>query len=206
MGFAYSILQVHIKSRKWLDRKRMDDSLKIMLTVTENLVVTPKKSKVVSVVSQNDPGSSSTSNKLASNELPKLPVFDKQWLKRFMIGPWKEDGEKLNVEKSKEVTLHERAIYNKIKEIRREIAEESNAAPFSIAGNQDLILLSQVRPTTEDSMIKIEGFTKTKVAKLGPMLTLLRNYSIENKLETDVHEDKDDKTTPKTPNTFPVSF
>lgn len=204
MGFGYAVLQVHLKSRKWLDRKRMDDSLKIMLTVSENMVVSPKKSKVVSVVSQNEPGSSSSSNRNA-NELPKLPVFDKQWLKRFMTGPWKEDGEKLNVEKSNEVVSHERALFNKMKEIRKEIAEEWNVAPFSICGNPDLVLLSQVRPTTEDSMVKIEGFTKTKVAKLGPMLTLFRNYSIENKLETDLHEDKDDKTAPKTPNTFPVS-
>lgn len=202
MGFAYSVLQVHLKSRKWLDRKRMDDSLKIMLPISENMVVTPKKSKVVTVIGQNEPGPSST-NRPAVNGLPRLAIFDKQWLKRFMTGPWKEDGEQLNVEKSKEVELHERALFSMIKDIRTQIAEEKNIAPFSVCDHKELNLLCKIRPTTENSMIKVEGFTKAKVANLEPMLTLFRNYSIEHKLETDLHEDKEDTTAPKTPNTFP---
>lgn len=205
MGFAYSVLQVHLKSRKWLDRKRMDDSLKIMLPVSENMTVTPKKSKVVNVVSQNEPGSSSV-NTPANNQLPRLAIFDKQWLKRYMTGPWKEDGEELTVEKSKEVELHERAMFKRLKEIRQEIAEELNVAPFTVCGDGEMRKLVKVRPISENSMIKVEGMTKSKVGNLAPMMTYFRNYSIENKLEMDVHEDKEDNPAPKTPSTFPVSL
>ena len=205
MGFAYSVLQVHLKSRKWLDRKRMDDSLKIMLPVSENMTVTPKKSKVVSVISQNEP-SSSSANTPAGNQLPRLAIFDKQWLKRYMTGPWKEDGEKLTVEKSEGVKSLEREIFRRISEIRKEIAEEKNVAPIHVCSRQEVNDLCKVRPTTESSMIKVEGMTKVKVASLEPMLSFFRNFSIENKLETDLHEDKEDELAPKTPNTFPVSL
>ena len=205
MGFAYSVLQVHLKSRKWLDRKRMDDSLKIMLPVSENMVVTPKKSKVVNVVSQNEPGSSSA-NTPANNQLPRLAIFDKQWLKRYMTGPWKEDGENLAVEKSERVKKLEKEIYKRIKEIRQEIAEEKNVAPIHVCSQQEVTALCKVRPTTENSMIKVEGMTKAKVASMEPMLSFFRNFSIENKLETDLHEDEADKSATKTENLFPVSF
>ena len=205
MGFAYSVLQVHLKSRKWLDRKRMDDSLKMMLPVSGNMVVTPKKSKVVSVVSQNEPGSSSA-NRPATNQLPRLPIFDKQWLKRYMTGPWKEDGERLTVEKSEEVAKLEKEIYKRVKEIRQEIAEELNVAPIHVCSHNELSELCKVRPTTESSMIKVEGMTKAKVASMEPMLSYFRNFSIENKLETDLHEDQEDKPATKTANPFPVSF
>ena len=55
-------------------------------------------------------------------------------------------------------------------------------------------------------MIKVEGMTKAKVASMEPMLSYFRNFSIENKLETDLHEDQEDKPATKTANPFPVSF
>ena len=52
MGFGYSGLGVHMNGRRWMDRKRMDDSLKINLEVTKNMILSPKKSKFVSLESE----------------------------------------------------------------------------------------------------------------------------------------------------------
>ena len=75
--------------------------------------------------------------------------------------------------------------------------------PVHVAGDQDLLKLVECRPITMESMKKLDGFSDKKSERLNDMLGLIRNFSIENNLETDVHLRADVER--KTPNLFDVS-
>ena len=50
-------------------------------------------------------------------------MYDEKWLKRFMIGPWKEDGDQLSSEKSPEAVKLERELYRLLRQRRTELSE-----------------------------------------------------------------------------------
>jgi hypothetical protein len=79
-----------------------------LLEETENMLGVVDKTLVPTALKSPD---QSRSNLIA---LPLCPVFDQDWLKRFMIGPWKEDGKSLNSSKSADVQTKEREIYAKL--------------------------------------------------------------------------------------------
>ena len=55
---------------------------------------------------------------------------------------------------------------------------------------QDIILseLCKIRPDNENSMLCVDGFTKAKVDQFREALTIIKNFSIEHNLKTNLHE------------------
>jgi hypothetical protein len=80
--------------------------------------------------------------------------------------------------------------------------------PQNIANNKLLITFATVRPTTIPTMAACDGCNIQRAGLCEDMLTLIRNYSIENDLQTDVLDQCATQATQakKTANTFPVSI
>ena len=86
-----------------------------MLEMTENMFIEPTKDEVVTTKAT----SPLKSHLLA---VPSIPIFPQDWLKKFMIGPWKEDAKNLSANKNDEVRKFERELWNMLKTKRRIIA------------------------------------------------------------------------------------
>lgn len=134
--------------------------------------------------------------------IPSTQILNNQWLKRYMAGPWIENGEPLTIENIRKKELLEKDIYRRISEIRNEIANEKRIPPNRVCSRQELNDICKLRPTTEASLFKIEGMTIRKIKSLNKMLLFITTFSTENHLETNLN---DDNKPQKTPNTFPVS-
>ena len=181
-----NLLLVPWKSREWIESQRSDDPPKLMLHATENMA---------------------PCQPFPRNKLGELALFEKEWLMRYMSGPWKDDEFKVDVTNKNE--LLERDVYKNIFEIRKEIAEKQNVAPVHVCSRQELNDICNMRPTSEACMVKIEGMTKVKVACLQPMLSFFKKCSSDDSFETDLHESVEksqDTQDNQLPNIFPVSM
>lgn len=198
-GWSYSTLRVEIKGQRWLQKYQLKKE-PLMLEETSNM------KGVVDEALQPSTSSSSQSNATPSHliELPHLPAYDQEWIKRFMIGPWKEDGENKTAQSDESVKTKQREMYIKLKEIRQDISSRTGMVATHIADNTLIQKYCIVRPTTIENMTLIDGCNKMKAENCKDMLIYIRNFSIEHNLATDVIKERVERTQ-KTPNTFPVS-
>lgn len=177
-----------MKGHQWVKDRRKDPSLKLMLTPSGRLLDPPIKSPETP----------------SRHQLPRVPIFNKQWLKRYMAGPWIED-DKSREERTK-MELIEKEIFTKIFSIRKEIADNKKIPPIHVCSRPTLQNLCKVRPTTKSSMLMMPEMTRIKVENLEPMIQFFSKFSIEKQLETNLHKKKHQKPTAKTPATFTVSY
>ena len=198
-GWTYSTVRVELKGSKWLK-----SGGKLMLEETANMN-TPNDPNLAPSTS----GYANLESKLNQSnqhqiQIPREPKFDRDWIQRFMIGPWKEDGQNKTADVDESVRSKEREIYKKLKEIRSKKAVDTGMTATGIADDTMLQLLTRKRPTTIEGMAKIEGFNIQKAGTLEDMLTYIRNFSIENQLKTDLQDEAKEEIKQKTPNNFSV--
>ena len=89
-----------------------------------------------------EPSTSKSANESRSNliELPRKAKFDKSWLERFMVGPWKEDKIVGDVQvKDEAMKIHERAIFKLLKEKRADRACQVGMPASHIADDSVLL-------------------------------------------------------------------
>ena len=89
-----------------------------------------------------EPSTSKSANESRSNliELPRKAKFEKSWLERFMVGPWKEDKIVGDVQvKDEAMKIHERAIFKLLKEKRADRACQVGMPASHIADDSVLL-------------------------------------------------------------------
>jgi ATP-dependent DNA helicase RecQ len=59
-------------------------------------------------------------------------------------------------------------LFNKLRELRREIAAEQNVPPYIVFGDAALRQMAQSTPTTNDQFLHINGVGQTKLDRYGP--------------------------------------
>jgi len=199
-GWTYSTMLVEIKGQMWV-RKYQLNKEPLMLEETSNL-----KGLVDKALQPSEPAGPSSGNSAANHliELPRSPMYDQDWLKRFMVGPWKEDGENKTAAYDEGVKRKQSEMYKRLQSIRQDISSRTNIVATNLADNSLLADLCKIRPTTVESMAKMNGFNMHKAESCKDMLTYIRNFSIENNLGTDLI-DEPLEPAQKTPNTFSVS-
>lgn len=140
-------------------------------------------------------------------KIPKLSVEIKQTSKgRLYIGSLKINAEtteeldnliessmnkitqkisKLNVDdihikKVQEILLNddEEQLFNKLREIRMDMAKRENYPPYIIFHDRVLKQFAKLKPTTKEEMLKIEGVGEKRVEKYGELfLEAIQNFS-----------------------------
>ena len=62
---------------------------------------------------------------------------------------------------------YDKALYDILVQLRKKLAKQLKEPIYVIAGDQTLIEMSQFYPTTQESMMKLNGFSPIKWAKYG---------------------------------------
>ena len=104
-----------------------------------------------------EPSTSKSANESRSNliELPRKAKFDKSWLERFMVGPWKEDKIVGDVQvKDEAMKIHERAIFKLLKEKRADRACQVGM-PASHIADDSVLLRGEILNVTFNFNIRI---------------------------------------------------
>lgn len=74
--------------------------------------------------------------------------------------------------RSKKVTLKEltfeQALFEKLRYLRRRLADEQGVPPYVVFGDQTLMEMAAHRPQTEEELLQISGVGKFKLDKYGP--------------------------------------
>jgi len=76
-------------------------------------------------------------------------------------------------------------FFKRLIKTRQKIADEAGLKPTLVAGDDDLTLLSVVRPSNHTKMLELEGFTKVKVERLKSMINDIVDFCDENELDLD---------------------
>ncbi|TVQ54362.1 MAG: DNA helicase RecQ [Phycisphaerales bacterium] len=81
----------------------------------------------------------------------------------------------------------DRELFETLREVRRDLAAERDVPAFVVFNDATLREMARMRPTTRDSMAKIPGVGKKKLAELGPrFIEAIRSYCEECGLSSDV--------------------
>jgi len=78
-------------------------------------------------------------------------------------------------------------LYEKLRELRRELASARGVPAYVIFNDRTLRGLAQIRPSTEDGLLAVPGIGAAKRRKFGEqLLEVIREYCEENGLAVDV--------------------
>ncbi|MFY7875127.1 MAG: RQC domain-containing protein, partial [Pirellula sp.] len=86
-----------------------------------------------------------------------------------------------------EASIHaDSGLFEKLRLLRKKLAQEQNVPPFVIFGDTTLIEMSASRPSTLEGMLMISGVGNTKLNAYGQdFLDEITNYCAQNSLEMD---------------------
>lgn len=86
-----------------------------------------------------------------------------------------------------EKTMRARAdLYAMLVKKRNDLAQETGYTPHSIASNKVLLDLAKIRPSSKESLLKLEDFPQAKVEKFGPtFIKILKDYCQEKDVKMD---------------------
>ncbi|XP_022095858.1 Werner syndrome ATP-dependent helicase homolog [Acanthaster planci] len=77
-------------------------------------------------------------------------------------------------------------LYSKLMNLRNSLASEIGAAPYMVANNKNLHDLAIIRPSTKQSLLKIDGIAEARADKFGlRFIEAVREFCKENNLKTD---------------------
>ena len=81
----------------------------------------------------------------------------------------------------------DRGLFECLRQLRMQIAEEHQVPPYVILGDMTLRELARYRPTTETQLLQIYGIGEQKQEKYGAAVCRqIRDYSEQNELKTDL--------------------
>jgi ATP-dependent DNA helicase RecQ len=131
----------------------------------------------------------------SSGQYPVLLMTQKsqlvlRGLEQVMLTKSKEKIEIVNNNESS----YEIPLFNQLKELRRNIAEETNVPAYIILSDATLTELATFLPLNPEQMSQISGFGEMKLAKYGEQfLHLISAYCHEKKLPSKIHLKKPKK-------------
>nr|XP_060619780.1 bifunctional 3'-5' exonuclease/ATP-dependent helicase WRN isoform X2 [Anolis sagrei ordinatus] len=77
-------------------------------------------------------------------------------------------------------------LYGKLVAARQKLANEKDIPPAVLATNKVLVDMTMRRPTTVESIKRIDGVSEAKAAMLEPLLITIKEFSQTNNLQTDI--------------------
>uniref|UniRef100_A0A803TJQ6 DNA 3'-5' helicase n=1 Tax=Anolis carolinensis TaxID=28377 RepID=A0A803TJQ6_ANOCA len=84
------------------------------------------------------------------------------------------------------VFLQQTALYGKLVAARQKLANEKDIPPAVLATNKVLVDMTTIRPTTIESIKRIDGVSEAKSAMLESLLIMIKEFSQTNNLQTDI--------------------
>lgn len=103
---------------------------------------------------------------------------------------WLKSKEKLSLikpvlalEKVETRADYDAVLFEKLRKLRRNIAEENNVPPFIIFGDNSLIEMAKYYPQSLESFAEISGVGQKKLQEYGlEFVEVIREYCVENKI------------------------
>ncbi|XP_033762110.1 Werner syndrome ATP-dependent helicase-like [Pecten maximus] len=169
-GFG-SVVELSQKGRSWLSKNRTAANVSLKMTPNADLVAEEKPAISVSIkpsIPMATASASTSSKKVNLGDFqhtpktsPRLtPVVDEETLKL----------------QAKMAAL-QNELYKELVKKRNEMSGETGYAPYSIASNKVLLDMANIRPSTKDTMVKLEDFPQAKVQKFGDMfITIITSF------------------------------
>ncbi|XP_042305335.1 Werner syndrome ATP-dependent helicase isoform X2 [Sceloporus undulatus] len=77
-------------------------------------------------------------------------------------------------------------LYGKLVAARQKLANEKDIPPAVLATNKVLVDMTMIRPTTIESIKRVDGVSEAKSAMLQPLLTVIKEFCQTNNLQTDI--------------------
>ncbi len=82
-------------------------------------------------------------------------------------------------QRNKQGKVYDRALFAKLRSLRKEIAALEDIAPFIVFNDATLAELARVQPVTSAQMLNISGIGDTKLARYGePFLSLIKQHIV----------------------------
>jgi len=95
---------------------------------------------------------------------------------------------KEKIETDEHKTEHEEALFQRLKDIRRQIASSENVPAYIVLSDATLMELATYLPHNTDEIRKISGFGDVKIEKYGKAFwDVIVNYCAEKKLTSRIH-------------------
>jgi len=71
---------------------------------------------------------------------------------------------------------HDEALFEKLRDLRKKIADELNVPPYIVFGDATLIHMAQLKPETAEQMLDVNGVGQVKLERFGQaFLAVLRD-------------------------------
>ena len=114
-----------------------------------------------------------------------LKLNNKSWEilrgRKTLFGTLFEEKSKMPVTQN---IAYDSELFDILRKIRKELAEEENVPPYIIFGDKTLIDISVFYPQSKDSLMKMSGLGEHKIKKYGKLLLdVIRNYCVEKDIE-----------------------
>jgi ATP-dependent DNA helicase RecQ len=80
-------------------------------------------------------------------------------------------------QRNKREKVYDRALFSKLRSLRKEIAKLEDIAPFIVFNDATLAELARIKPLTSRQMLNVSGIGDTKLARYGePFLSLIKHH------------------------------
>ncbi|XP_021374191.1 Werner syndrome ATP-dependent helicase-like isoform X2 [Mizuhopecten yessoensis] len=163
-GFG-SVVELAQKGRNWLWQNKNATNVSLKVTPSADLVAEEKPAISISL-KQSIPKATSFPSPSSSPRKVNLAEFHHTPKDSPRVKP---DVDQETIRLQAKMAALQNELYKELVKKRNEIAGETGYAPYSIASNKALLDMANIRPSTKDSMIKIEDFPEAKVKKFGDM-------------------------------------
>ncbi|XP_033114141.1 Werner syndrome ATP-dependent helicase homolog [Anneissia japonica] len=126
--------------------------------------------------------------------LPSVP--NSQWTScKFTMGS-EEELRPTQKPVDPKVQMLQGTLYTKLMEVRNSIANEKGAAPYMIANNKNLTALATIRPSSMESLLKIDGISEVRARTYGQrFIDIITEFSKEHEIDVDQFPDTQETTT-----------
>ncbi|MBU8907339.1 DNA helicase RecQ [Desertibacillus haloalkaliphilus] len=100
--------------------------------------------------------------------------------------------QKVQPQSTRSATEVDRPLFNALRKLRKELAQQENIPPYIIFADSTLNEMSVKRPTDESSMLNVKGVGEAKFKKYGVhFLQLLQQFTDHTTDEVDVQQKKE---------------
>ncbi|MFQ5356403.1 MAG: HRDC domain-containing protein, partial [Mariprofundaceae bacterium] len=62
---------------------------------------------------------------------------------------------------------HDESLFEKLRELRKKLANELNVPPYIVFGDTTLISMAHLKPETPDQMLEVNGVGQVKLERFG---------------------------------------
>lgn len=170
-----SLTALSAKGENWLREAMWNDSVKMELIPNQDLLATEKQPQP-------------TTRYLSSSPtVPSSPTWNE---KRVPLATLPQVTQQELLVDEKELEL-QGSLYTTLIKLRAELSHSLDCPPYMIATNKILLDISKYRPSTTDSLLRVDGVSERQCERFGEQLAnCVANFCKENELTADKFNDK----------------